>query len=103
MNETADTMNVPRSRAWTLFGVFAFVALIAAQAYAVLTSPPDRDMGHLQKFFYVHVPAAWIAFLAFLVVFVFSIRYMWRGPDKDDLLAPHITNAEHEHDQKGQK
>jgi len=37
MNETAATMNVPRSRAWSLFGVFAFVALIAAQAYAVLT------------------------------------------------------------------
>jgi heme exporter protein C len=87
MNETADTMNVPRSRAWTLFGVFAFVALIAAQVHAVLTSPADRDMGHLQKILYVHVPAAWIMSLAFLVVFVFSIRYMWRGQEKDDLLA----------------
>jgi heme exporter protein C len=87
MNETADTMNVPRSRAWTLFGVFAFVALIAAQVHAVLTSPADRDMGHLQKILYVHVPAAWITFLAFMVVLVYSVRYMLRSQEKDDLVA----------------
>ena len=87
MNESADTMNVPRSRAWTLFGVFAFVALIAAQAHAILTSPADRDMGHLQKILYVHVPAAWITFLAFMVVLVYSIRYMLRRQEKDDLVA----------------
>jgi heme exporter protein C len=87
MNESADTMNVAPSRAWTLFGVFAFAALIATQAYAVLTSPADRDMGHLQKILYVHVPSAWITFAAFMVVLVYSIRYMMRGEERDDLLA----------------
>ena len=87
MNETAATMNVPPSRAWTLFGVLAFVALIASQAYAVLNSPADKDMGHLQKILYVHVPAAWTTFLAFMIVLVYSIRYMMRGQERDDLLA----------------
>ena len=52
--------------AWMLA---VLLALAAAQAFGVLTSPPDRDMGHLQKIMYVHVPAAWTAFIAFGVVY----------------------------------
>jgi heme exporter protein C len=63
------------------------VLLVAAQAYGVLTSPPDRDMGHLQKIMYVHVPAAWNAFIAFFVVAIASLRYLWKGRTRDDLLA----------------
>ena len=33
---------------WNLIGLAGFVLLVAAQAYGLLTSPPDRDMGHLQ-------------------------------------------------------
>jgi len=65
--------------------VLAIVA--AAQAFGALTSPPDRDMGHLQKIMYVHVPAAWNAFLAFVVVLVGSVMYLWKREEKWDLLA----------------
>ena len=44
-------------------------------------------MGHLQKIMYVHVPAAWMAFLAFFVVFVYSVRYMWKQNEMHDLIA----------------
>lgn len=44
-------------------------------------------MGHLQKIMYVHVPAAWMAFLAFFVVLVFSLLYLWRRRENDDLIA----------------
>jgi heme exporter protein C len=44
-------------------------------------------MGHLQKIMYVHVPAAWVAFAAFFVVFVYSILYLWKRQVKHDLLA----------------
>src|SRR5687768_7149018 len=74
----------PTSR---LLGVASLLAVIAAQAYAISTSPPDADMGHLQKIMYVHVPAAWMTFLAFFVVLVFSVRYLWRRNENDDLLA----------------
>jgi heme exporter protein C len=67
--------------------LLAFVALAAAQAFAFATSPPDRDMGDLQKIMYVHVPAAWSAFICFFVVFVASVRYLWRRNERDDLVA----------------
>jgi heme exporter protein C len=87
MIAAAHPLDVPRSRNWTWFGVFAFAFLIGAQAFAIVTSRPDRDMGDLQKIMYVHVPAAWIMFLSFLVVFIFSIRYLISGRERDDLLA----------------
>jgi heme exporter protein C len=70
-----------------LIMLLAFVALAAAQAFAFATSPPDRDMGDLQKIMYVHVPAAWSAFICFFVVFVASVRYLWRRNERDDLVA----------------
>jgi heme exporter protein C len=75
----------PRTSAW--LAIVSFGALIATQTYAILTSPADRDMGHLQKIMYVHVPAAWMTFLAFFVVLVFSVRYLWRRQENDDLIA----------------
>jgi heme exporter protein C len=70
-----------------LLGLFAFAAVAAAQALGFATSPPDRDMGHLQKIMYVHVPAAWSAGLCFLIVFVASLHYLWTKRERSDLLA----------------
>ena len=77
--------DIRRTSIW--LGVAGFATVIAAQVFAVATSPAERDMGHLQKIMYVHVPAAWMTFLAFFVVLVFSVRYMWRRNENDDLLA----------------
>lgn len=78
----------PVSRSMPLVGALAVLAVVAvAQAFGVLTSPPDRDMGHLQKIMYVHVPAAWNAFLAFVVVLFGSVTYLWKREEKWDLLA----------------
>jgi len=76
-----------RSRALDWYGLITFCALITAQAIAIMTSPPERDMGHLQKILYVHVPIAQNAFLAFLVVAIASVLYIWKGKDQFDLLA----------------
>ena len=70
-----------------VLGPAAIVAVACAQLYGILASPPDRDMGHLQKIMYVHVPAAWSAFLCFALVLVASVRYLWRRHPDDDLLA----------------
>ena len=77
----------PRPLLAGLPAALAFTALIVAQAYSIETSPADADMGHLQKIMYVHVPAAWMTFLSFFVVLVFSVRYLWRRNENDDLLA----------------
>jgi heme exporter protein C len=77
----------PASRRYEWLGVVALASLIAAQAFGLVTSPPDRDMGHLQKIMYVHVPAAWTAFIAFFVLFACSVLYLWKREERLDLLA----------------
>lgn len=81
----ASAGSVPATRLW--LGVAALGTVVATQVYAIATSPAESDMGHLQKIMYVHVPAAWMTFLAFFLVLVFSVKYMVRGNENDDLLA----------------
>lgn len=66
------------------FGMAAFALLALTQLWAILMSPPDAAMGHTQKILYVHVPAAWCAFLAFFLVFVYSIRHLWSRDERHD-------------------
>ena len=82
-----ESRAVAPPRTSMLFGIVAFTAVIAAQAFSIMTSPADRDMGHLQKIMYVHVPAAWMAFICFFVVFIYSVRYLWKQNENNDLLA----------------
>ncbi len=51
--------------------------------------PNEKTMGLIQRIFYFHVPSAWIAFLAFGVVFFASIMYLIRRDEKWDLIAAH--------------
>jgi len=69
------------------YGAFAFLFFFVSQVIAVINSPADRDMGHLQKIMYVHVPSAWLAFAAFGVVLVASLLYIWKRDLKFDLFA----------------
>jgi heme exporter protein C len=87
MTDIAATRDLPRPGRWPWFGAFAILFLIGAQAFAILSSPPDRDMGDLEKILYVHVPSAWMSLLAPLVVLAFSLRYLMKGREDDDLLA----------------
>jgi len=77
----------PRPTWLTLLTWITPVALIGAQAWFVMASAPDRDMGHLQKIMYVHVPAAWSAFLAFFWVFIQSVRVLVTRSERADLQA----------------
>ena len=67
--------------------VVAFVAVAAAVSVGLFVVPPDRLQGQVQRIMYVHVPSAWIAYLAFFVTFVASIRYLWRKDLGADRLA----------------
>lgn len=81
------TIAAKKSRLLTVIGGLALLSFVAAQVSGFVLSPPDRGMGHLQKIMYVHVPAAGAAFVAFVVVFVASVLYLWRRQEKWDLLA----------------
>ena len=80
-------IQVPKAGAWPVFGWFTLAFMVAAQGYAIVTSPADRDMGDLQKILYVHVPASWIMSITFALVFVYSLLYLWKGRESHDLLA----------------
>jgi heme exporter protein C len=41
----------------------------------------------VQRIFYVHVPLAWLSYVAFFVVFVCSIGYLWRRDERWDAVA----------------
>ena len=75
------------------FGVLALLFLAGAQVMAVLGSPADASMGHLQKIMYVHVPSAWVGMLAFFVVFALSITYLATKRVHYDLLAAAVTEV----------
>jgi heme exporter protein C len=82
-----SALEPPKPGRWPLFGWFAVIFLIAAQAISIAISPPDRDMGDLQKILYIHVPAAWNMGICFLLVALYSMRYLWKRDERDDLKA----------------
>ena len=75
-----------RSRFPVLAGL-AMISMLAALYAALLYAPAERVQGHVQRIFYVHVPLAWNAYLAFFVVFVASIAYLWKRSGWWDALA----------------
>jgi heme exporter protein C len=44
-------------------------------------------MGDLEKIIYVHVPAAWIMSVTFAIVMYYSLKYLWKRDERDDLAA----------------
>ncbi len=64
--------------------VLTLVGLLAALYMVFFYAPVESTMGIVQKIFYFHVPSAWTAFLAFFLVFLFSIFYLIRREKKWD-------------------
>ena len=66
-----------------LAGATAIVGAIAL-FMALVWAPADAVQGDVQRIMYVHVPAAWLAYLAFVVVFLASVAWLWgRSPVAD--------------------
>jgi heme exporter protein C len=70
-----------------VLGVAALAALAASAVLSLAVAPPDAVQGDVQRLMYVHVPAAWLAYLSFLVVFVASIAYLRTGRIRWDRIA----------------
>ena len=65
----------------------AAVVVTAAGLVFARLAPPDRLQGNLQTLMYVHVPAAWLAYAAFLLTLVGSVGWLWRRARRYDRLA----------------
>lgn len=61
--------------------------LLVVGAGAALVAPPDRLQGDLQRLMYLHVPAAWLAYLAFGVTLLGSVAWLRTRRRRWDRLA----------------
>ncbi|HXG71869.1 MAG TPA: cytochrome c biogenesis protein CcsA [Gemmatimonadaceae bacterium] len=60
---------------WLSATAAAAVALTVVRVVAY--TPTEAVQGPAQKIYYIHVPAAWVAFLAFFLVAIASAVYLW--------------------------
>jgi heme exporter protein C len=75
-----------------VLGTATALAILALLWAAFAYAPTEATQGDVQRIEYIHVPMAWVAYLAFFVVFAASILYLWRRDPRWDLLA--ATSAE---------
>jgi heme exporter protein C len=68
---------------WVLFAV-----LFALGSYwGLFITPPERMMGDVYRIYYVHVPCAWAALMAYTCALVCSLLYLWKNNTVYDALA----------------
>ena len=75
-----------------VLGVIAFLALAVGSVVGLFVTPADVAQGDVQRLMYVHVPAAWLAFVSFFVVFLMSVLYLVQRDLKWDRVA--MSSAE---------
>ena len=66
---------------------FSFVLMIAALYLVFIYVPTEKEMGIVQRIFYLMVPLGWLSLLAFIIVFIGSILYLVKREWKWDNLA----------------
>ncbi|HET7213934.1 MAG TPA: cytochrome c biogenesis protein CcsA [Terriglobia bacterium] len=71
---------------WLHF-VLTIGALVVTLYMIFLYAPEEMTMGEVQRIFYIHVPAAWVALLGFIIIFISSIVYLMKRSQPADELA----------------
>ena len=73
-------------RGWWITAI-GLVGLVAVYVVALTVTPTERWQGPAQKILYVHAPTAWAALLAFSLVGLASIGYLWLKDPRLDAFA----------------
>ena len=63
------------------YAMLTYVAMVAALWCIFVYAPTEKAQGIVQRIFYFHVSSAMTMFVAFFVVFVASIIYLWKRAD----------------------
>ncbi len=87
---TASPLPTIRLRPW--LGITATAAAILATWMGLVWAPTDAVQGEVYRILYVHVPTAWLSYLAFVVVFLASVGWLWTRRPWFDALA--VASAE---------
>ncbi|HEX2295350.1 MAG TPA: cytochrome c biogenesis protein CcsA [Actinomycetota bacterium] len=77
----------PRPLAALGYAAWGSIALSLVLVFFLARTADPAMGGELQRIFYFHVPSAWIAYLAFAIVFIASIAYLRTDSRRWDLLA----------------
>jgi heme exporter protein C len=70
-----------------VLSLLAAATLLIAFWMIFFYAPTERSMGIVQRIFYVHVPSAWVAFLAFGIVALASVGYLWLADERLDAIS----------------
>ncbi len=70
------------TRATRALGIATIVSMGWLVAFGLGFSPADIDQEEAVRILYVHVPTAWVAYLAFIVTAVCSGVYLWSSRSK---------------------
>ncbi len=87
---TAAPFPTIRVRPW--LGILAVASSAIATWMALIWAPTDAVQGDVYRIMYVHVPTAWLAYLAFVIVFLASVGWLWTKRPWFDALA--VSSAE---------
>jgi heme exporter protein C len=71
----------------TLLSLLAALLMAATYARVIWFTPPDALQGMAQKIYYIHVPSAVMAYIAFSLVAVASVFYLALRDERLDRLA----------------
>jgi len=74
MNDGTRLLKPQLSR---VLGWIALVSLIVLVLFGLWGAPKDEVQGDAQRLMYLHVPAAWVAYLAFGVTSLGSALWLW--------------------------
>jgi heme exporter protein C len=81
-----------KTKLFFAFAAFCCAFLAYGTYQGLVVAPTEETMGDVQRIFYVHVPAATVAFTLFFANFLASNYYLWKRSAKADALA--ATTAE---------
>ena len=76
-----------------VLGTLGVLTVIVLHWMVFFWVPTEATMGIVQRIFYIHVPAWWIAFLGFGLVGLCSAVYLWLGDERLDRAAVAAAEA----------
>src|SRR5574337_309809 len=68
-------------------GILTVIGLAVGLYSAFVYAPADAVQGEVQRLMYLHVPLILMSYMAFFVVFVASLLYLWRRHRQYDAVA----------------
>lgn len=78
------TRSATSSTATTILGWMSLASLTAVAFLGLVVSPRDVNQGESVRFFYLHLPAIWIAYGSFVLAAGASAWLLWKGGERPD-------------------